>query len=271
MEGRLAIRTRQALTLPARDDRGTVSDIADRQTEEHVQRLVAGLGDPTRRRIFFQVRTKAPESVTKDDIAAVEGIDRRMAGFHLDKLVDQGFLDADFRRRSGRSGPGAGRPAKFYRLAEAEFAVALGERHYELLAGLLLKVAADTSGDPAEDVLERVGYAFGLEVGRAEVAAGRRQIGKAGVDAVAEVARLLSRYGFAAQTEGNHGLKACACPFEELAFGDPERVCGLDRAIWKGMFAAFDADVTITASGSRALGDEACEALVESVATGLSG
>jgi predicted ArsR family transcriptional regulator len=239
-----------------------VSNIADSQTEEHVQRLVAALGDPTRRRIFFRVRGAAPESLTKDDIAAAEGIDRRLAGFHLDKLVDRGFLEAGFHRRNGRSGPGAGRPAKFYRLAEAEFAVALGERHYDLLAGLLLKAASDTSGDASDEVLERVGFAFGLEVGRAEVAAGRH-IGEAGVDAIAEVARLLSRYGFAAESDGDHGIRACACPFEELAFGDPERVCGLDRAIWKGMFAAFDAEATVTASGSRALGDEACLVQVE--------
>ena len=32
---------------------------------------------------------------------------------------------------------------------------------------------------------------------------------------------------------------ACACPFEDLAFQDPERICGLDRAIWKGILAAF--------------------------------
>jgi predicted ArsR family transcriptional regulator len=243
-----------------------VSDVADRQTEEHVQRLVAGLGDATRRRIFFRVRAAAPQALSKDDIAAAEGLDRRLAGFHLDKLVARGFLDADFRRRSGRSGPGAGRPAKFYRLAEDEAAFSLGERHYDLLAGLLLKAAADTSGDPSADVLERIGYEFGLEVGRAQIVAGRTEIGAAGVDAVAEVARLLSRYGFAARSEGEHGLRACACPFEELAFGDPERVCGLDRAIWKGMFAAFDADATITVAASRALGDETCEVQVEPAA-----
>jgi predicted ArsR family transcriptional regulator len=75
--------------------------------------------------------------------------------------------------------------------------------------------------------------------------------------------RLLSRYGFAARAEGEAGLRACACPFEELAFDDPERICGLDRAIWRGMLAAFAPDATLSVAGTRARGDEACVATVE--------
>ena len=56
--------------------------------------------------------------------------------------------------------------------------------------------------------------------------------------------RLLSRYGFGARAEGEGSLRACACPFEELAFDDPERICGLDRAIWRGMLAAFAPEAT---------------------------
>ena len=74
--------------------------------------------------------------------------------------------------------------------------------------------------------------------------------------------RLLSRYGFAARADGEGGIRACACPFEELAFHDPERICGLDRAIWRGMLAAFAPDAELRVATTRAGGDEACVAEV---------
>jgi len=75
--------------------------------EHQIERLAAALGDPTRRRVFFMVR-ESDDVVSKDQVADAIGIDRRLAGFHLDKLVDQAFLTAEFKRRTGRSGPGAG-------------------------------------------------------------------------------------------------------------------------------------------------------------------
>lgn len=238
----------------AEDNRST-------SVEADIARLVSALGDPTRRRVFFAVRA-AGEAQSKDDVAAAVGIDRRLAGFHLDKLVDHGFLEAEFRRRSGRAGPGAGRPPKHYRLAGAEVQVALPERHYELLASLLLRAAREEGGS-SQAVLERVGYDFGFELGLGEVAAGRAGAAPGAVhEAVSEVVRLLSRYGFAPRAEGP-GLRACACPFEELAFHDPERICGLDRAIWRGMLAAFAPGAVLSVATTRARGDDACVARVE--------
>ena len=118
--------------------------------EQQIERLAAALGDPTRRRVFFLVR-EAGDAISKDQVADAIGIDRRLAGFHLDKLVDQGFVTAEFKRRTGRTGPGAGRPAKHYRLAADELTVSLPERHYDLLASLLLKAAADESGAARQD------------------------------------------------------------------------------------------------------------------------
>jgi predicted ArsR family transcriptional regulator len=112
-------------------------------------------------------------------------------------------------------------------------------------------------------VLERVGYEFGYEVGRAEVAAGAGGLAAGSSAAIQDVVRLLSRYGFAAHADGDDGLRACACPFEEIAFDDPERICGLDRAIWRGMLAAFAPEATLRVATTRARGDEACVATVE--------
>ncbi len=233
-------------------------------TERDIERLVAALGDPTRRRVFFAVRD-AGAPLNKGQVAEAVGIDRRLAGFHLDKLLAEGFLAADFRRRHGRSGPGAGRPAKHYRPSGAEIAVNLPERHYELLAGLLLRASRDASGDPPQVVLERTGYEFGFQAGLVQAAAGASGPAQ-GADVVAQVARLLSQYGFEAAAEGDRDLHACSCPFEALAFDDPERICGLDRAIWRGMIAAFDPDARLASVTTRARGDEACKAHVEGAA-----
>lgn len=226
-------------------------------TQDQIARLAAALGDSTRRRVFFVLR-EAGGPQTKDDVARALGIERRLAGFHLDKLVDRGFLTADFRPRDGR----AGRPAKRYRLSDAEVRVALPERHYELLAGLLLKASRSDAGASPQDALERVGYEFGRAVGEAERAAGHADPSGSGTEAVAQVVRLLSRYGFAASADGAGALRACACPFEEVAFDDPERICGLDRAIWRGMLAAFAPAATLSVATTRARGDEACIAEV---------
>lgn len=236
----------------------------EQRAERDVGRLAAALGDATRRRVFFAVRGAGGDR-SKDEVAAELGIDRRLAGFHLDKLVEHGFLVADFRRDPGRSGPGAGRPPKRYRPADAEVLMALPERHYELLASLLLRASLDRSDEEPQRVLERVGYEFGFELGLAEVAAGSTTPGATPAEAVEAVVRLLSRLGFAARAEGGGGaagLRACACPFEELAFHDPDRICGLDRAIWRGILAAFAPGATLSVDATRAHGDEACVATV---------
>lgn len=234
------------------------------QNEEEIGRLASALGDPTRRKVFFAVRNDNGW-MSKDEVAEAVGIDRRLAGHHLDKLVEHGFLEADFHRRSGRTGPGAGRPAKLYRFPHGPQATVLPERHYDLLASLLLEASAAKASESTEDALERVGYAFGYRVGMAEVEEGRTRPGQAGVDAVGEVVRLLSRFGFAAQEDGPGLIRACSCPFEELAKADPERVCGLDRAIWRGMLAAFDSSATLSVENNRALGANACMAEVAAV------
>jgi predicted ArsR family transcriptional regulator len=241
--------------------------VGNEGADRDIGRLVAALGDPTRRRVFYDVRAAGSDR-TKDDVAAALGIDRRLAGFHLDKLVQHGFLTAEFRRPEGRSGPGAGRPAKRYSLADAEVLVALPERHYDLLATLLLRASRERGAGDPQEVLERVGHDFGFEVGLAEVAAGRATPGAPMTEAVEGVVRLLSRYGFAARLEGESALRACACPFEELAFHDPERICGLDRAIWRGMLAALAPEGDLRVASTRAHGEDACVATVQETLEG---
>ena len=85
--------------------------------------------------------------------------------------------------------------------------------------------------------------------------------------AIAEVVRILTRFGFSAEkTDGaathTPTITACSCPFEEMAFHDPARVCGLDRSIWRGVLSVYAPGATIAATTTRAEGDEACVAEV---------
>src|SRR6185436_3531697 len=127
---------------------------------------VAALAEPTRRRLYDHVAGQ-PGPVSRDEAAAAVAIPRATAAFHLDRLVDDGLLEVQFERRSGRTGPGAGRPAKLYRRAECAVTVSLPERRYDL-AGDLLAAAldeADASGEPPRLVLQRSARRRGRELG----------------------------------------------------------------------------------------------------------
>jgi predicted ArsR family transcriptional regulator len=87
------------------------------------------LQDPVRRRLYDYAAGQDHE-VSRHEAAEAAGVKRTLAAFHLDKLAEAGLLDVVFRRVSGRTGPGAGRPAKLYRRTVAEREVSLPARDY---------------------------------------------------------------------------------------------------------------------------------------------
>ena len=88
------------------------------------------LDDPVRRRLY-EVVTRQDGPVGRDEAASAAGIGRALAVYHLDKLVESGLLTAFYQRPPGRSGPGAGRPAKLYARSDREFAVPLGREELD--------------------------------------------------------------------------------------------------------------------------------------------
>src|SRR5436305_8219169 len=108
------------------------------------------LTEPTRRAAYDVVRA-ARRALTRDEVAAATGISRRLAAFHLDLLAEGGLLTVDFARPPGRTGPGAGRPSKRYRVSEVEVEVSLPPRRYDLAARVLARAVAEPDdGPPAE-------------------------------------------------------------------------------------------------------------------------
>jgi predicted ArsR family transcriptional regulator len=127
---------------------------------------MAALDEPSRRRLYDYV-VRQPEPVSRDEAAAALELPRSTVAFHLDRLVDEDLLGVDYQRRTGRTGPGAGRPAKLYRWSDQHVAVSLPQRRYDL-AGRLLSSAlehAERSGDSPRASLDQCAYQLGKELG----------------------------------------------------------------------------------------------------------
>jgi len=115
---------------------------------------VSSLDDPVRRRLY-EVVCGRTEPVGRDEAAAAAGVGRALAVYHLDRLTEAGLLTASYQRPPGRTGPGAGRPAKLYARSDREFAVTVPPREYELAARLLVQaVESDPSGRSRVALLE---------------------------------------------------------------------------------------------------------------------
>src|SRR6476646_9771727 len=127
---------------------------------------LSSLDDPLRRRLY-EVVTSQPGPVSRDEAASAAGIGRALAVYHLDKLVESGLLTASYQRPPGRSGPGAGRPAKLYARSDREFAVSVPPREYELAARLLVQAVEADPGNRSRTVLAEAARRLGTELGGA--------------------------------------------------------------------------------------------------------
>ena len=192
---------------------------------------IGALQEPVRRSLYRFVAAQRRD-VSRDEAAEGVGIQRALAAFHLDKLVEAGLLDATFRRLTGRTGPGAGRPAKLYRRSSSDHAVSLPPRTYDLAARLLAE-AVDESGDgPARESVTKVGRRFGRELG--EQVAGNLP-GRAGRDRrMAALAETLEQYGYEPRREGR-ALRLANCPFHSLSESHRELVCGMNHSLLAGV------------------------------------
>src|SRR5262245_299474 len=185
---------------------------------------VSSLAEPQRRALYRFVVSQGG-AVSKDEAADAIGVARTVAGFHLDRLVADGLLTTEFRRLTGRQGPGAGRPAKLYRRAPGEVSVSLPPRQYGLAAALLASAVNRSieDGTPVDEALtdaasER-GHDFGM---RAREVAGPRPSKRALLDAaLAE----LERQGYEPRPNDVE-VVLVNCPFHALADQQRALVCG---------------------------------------------
>jgi predicted ArsR family transcriptional regulator len=202
---------------------------------------VASLAEPQRRALYRFVVERG-DAVSKDEAAAAMGVARSVAAFHLDRLVADGLLTTEFRRLTGRQGPGAGRPAKLYRRAEGEVSVSLPARQYDLAARLLAAAVnqATRTGTPVGEALTEGATAQGRRLGeRAREVAGKRPSRRALLDAALAV---LDEQGYEPRAHGTEVVLA-NCPFHGLVDEQRDLVCGMNHDLLSGMAAAVGDDV----------------------------
>jgi predicted ArsR family transcriptional regulator len=203
---------------------------------------VAALDQPLRRDLYALVVGRGGW-VSRDEATEALDVARSVAAFHLDRLADAGLLDVRFVRPEGRSGPGAGRPAKQYRRAATEVAVSIPERRYDL-AGTLLTDAiadADATGQPIGAALRAAAHRTGREAGQAwrvDVGPGDDGPGAAGRgghgDPQVTTMTALGRLGYEPR-EHEGEIVLANCPFHRLAERHRDLVCGMNLDLLDGL------------------------------------
>ena len=200
------------------------------------------LGDPQLRRALVFARRQA-RPLTADELARGLGIPRSAARWRLEKLAAAGLLHSAFERRSGRSGPGAGRPAKTYAPVAETSAIEFPPRRYETLVGLL---AGFVPRRRREQQLAGVGARYAAEL----AAAMRLRPAATLATALERVCRGLGRLGFHASVDAvssDHAtLVSATCPLRPLLFEHPE-LKGIDQGMWRGLIAHATAKSDLTA------------------------
>lgn len=184
--------------------------------------VVSALAEPARRSLYFYVAAQ-PAPVSRDQAAAGAGVARHTAKFHLDKLVEEGLLDTEYKRLSERRGPGAGRPSKLYRRSGRQVALTLPARHYELAGQILAQAVEDAVSDgvPVLDAMRRAAAAAGRRLAQAD--APRGPCGAS----LEEVAARLGDRGYEAHLDDT-GVVLANCPFHALATEHTALVCEMN-------------------------------------------
>jgi len=198
---------------------------------------ISALNEPIRRNLYAYIVDR-PDAVGREEAAEAVGITRELAAFHLDKLLEEGLLDVEYRRISGRSGPGAGRPAKLYRPSGRHVQVSLPERRYDLAGRLMAEALEDPSGDPAGAV-DRAARRYGQTLG----AQARKHMGRRpSRDRLLETACVVLRdHGFEPVKADNEILLR-NCPFDSLAKEHVALVCGMNLALVEGLLEGLGAE-----------------------------
>ncbi len=209
--------------------------MARRSLERELEAIVA-LREPTRRRLYRYVESQ-PRAVSRDEAAAAVGVSRALAAFHLDKLVRAGLLRTQYRRLSGRTGPGAGRTAKLYRRSRRQLEMSLPHRNHQLLARLLAEsLAAGTDTSPDGEPARRYGRTLGTRVRR-------RLRGHGEGDQLLEcVEKVLESLGFEPYRVGSGEVRLRNCPFDPLSRRFTSVVCGVAQAVVTGIAEGAGAD-----------------------------
>jgi predicted ArsR family transcriptional regulator len=200
------------------------------------------LAEPTRRRVYEAVRA-GDGPMTRDAVADATGVGRRLAAFHLDLLADAGLLEVDYARPAGRSGPGAGRPAKRYVPAAIDVELSLPARRYDVAARILARAIEEADGGDARQTAMAVARDEGEQIGRMRRPGGRLSA----ADTLSAAAGVLADLGYEPASTGGC-VRLRNCPFHAVADVAPALVCGVNDELVSGMLHGLGGHRSVTAA-----------------------
>ena len=196
------------------------------------------VGDPELREALRFVRSR-PRAVSSDELAKAQSVHRNVARARLERLTGAGVLVSSFERRSGRRGPGAGRPAKVYSPAPETTGIEFPERNYAELVGLLVDALPERG---RKRRLRELGTRLAGPLAR------RARLTPAGDlrSGAERVCEALGRLGFQASVEEIRDdsvvIATPTCPLRPLVVARPE-LAEVDRGMWCGLLEAALDDV----------------------------
>lgn len=200
-------------------------------------RAVAALGDARRRRLYDFIRV-ARRPISRDEAASAVGISRKLAAFHLDKLVEAGLLRSQLATFGTAR---VGRRPKVYEPADTDIQVSIPARRHEMLADILTQaVLTEEQHGSAKVAATRVAHERGLTAGAA--VRDRIRPGRLGAERALTLAEgILASCGFDPARNGPGCLRLRNCPFHPIAASAPELICELNLAFMTGMIAGLHA------------------------------
>jgi predicted ArsR family transcriptional regulator len=201
-------------------------------------RAVAALDDELRHGMYTFARA-AGRPVTRDEAAAAVGISRKLAAFHLDKLVAAGLLRTRYQPAGEQRK--VGRAPRVYEPVDTDIRVTIPQREYDVLAGILLDaVLTEGPDETARESALRAAGLRGEELGAAERE--RTRPGRLGAERALTTAEgVLARYGFEPSRPEPTCVRLRNCPFHPLTAQAPDLVCGINQAFLAGFLTGLRA------------------------------
>lgn len=196
------------------------------------------LAEPQRRRVY-EFLAASPDSVSLTELSAALDLGRTLCVFHLNKLVEAGFVEA-MAPESGRRG----RPAQRFRASRREVSASVPARHYELVAQVLLTAAAEQPPtEPLAATSQRVARRLGAAVAAEQRSA---RVPRTGRGRQAAVSRLLDQLGYEPHAEESR-IVLRNCPFDRLRDTNCELVCSINHSLAEGYLDGLEVEGELSA------------------------
>lgn len=199
--------------------------------------VLAALDEPARRRLYEAVRA-ANRPITREEAARATGISRKLAAFHLDKLVAVGLLAT-----AEPVGPRqVGRAPKAYEPVRDAVQASVPARNFADLASILLDgIGAQRRDETTLAASMRIATSRGESIGRS-VGRRRNTAPDGPNEAVARVRVALGDVGYEPYDAPDGALGLRNCPFHPLAVDHRDFVCAINGAFLSGLLAGARAE-----------------------------